>query len=58
MTEIPDEDATARGDDGTVRPRSEGARGSIAGDLAATIEPDIAELDETPEGHRADPTHR
>lgn len=57
MTEIPDEDGTARGDDGKSRPEDEGARESVAGDLAATIEPDIAELDGTPEGHRADP-HR
>jgi hypothetical protein len=51
MTEIPDENGTARGDDGTSRPLDEAARESVAGDLAATIEPDIAEMDDTPEGH-------
>lgn len=54
MTEIPDENGTARGDDGTVRPAEEAARDSVAGDLAATIEPDIADMDDTPEGHRGD----
>jgi hypothetical protein len=58
MTEIPDEDVTARGDDGTTRPVDEAARDSVAGDLAATIEPDIAEIDDTPEGHRGDADHR
>ncbi|MCY1234480.1 hypothetical protein D9M72_470650 [compost metagenome] len=54
MTEIPDENGTARGDDGTVRPVEEAARVSVAGDLAETIEPDIADMDDTPEGHRGD----
>ncbi|MBT2594711.1 hypothetical protein [Arthrobacter sp. ISL-72] len=51
MTEIPDEDGSARGDDGMSRPMEEAARDSVAGDLAATIEPEIAGLDDTPEGH-------
>jgi hypothetical protein len=55
MTETPDEDGTARGDDGTARAEDEGARQSVAGDLAATIDPDIARLDDTPEGHPGDP---
>lgn len=50
MTEIPDEDGGARGDDGTSRPVEEAARDSVASDLAATIEPDIAGMDDTPEG--------
>jgi len=54
MTEIPDEDGSARGDDGTSRPMEEAARDSVPGDLAATIEPDIAGLDDTPEGHPGD----
>ncbi|MFF1383068.1 hypothetical protein ACFVWT_05850 [Arthrobacter sp. NPDC058288] len=54
MTEIPDENGTARGDDGTIRPAEEAARDSVAGDLAATIEPDIADMDDTPEGRRGD----
>ncbi|MEK0157081.1 hypothetical protein [Arthrobacter oryzae] len=57
MTEIPDEDGTARGDDGTTRPADEAGRDTVAGDLAATIEPDIAGMDDTPEGHRGDVDH-
>ncbi|WLQ06376.1 hypothetical protein [Arthrobacter oryzae] len=58
MTEIPDEDGTARGDDGTTRPVDEAGRDTVAGDLAATIEPDIAGMDDTPEGHRGETDHR
>jgi hypothetical protein len=58
MTEIPDEDGSARGDDGTSRPTEEAARDSVPGDLAATIEPDIAGLDDTPEGHPGGDDHR
>jgi len=57
MTEIPDENGTARGDDGMSRPVDEAARDSVAGDLAATIEPDIAEMDDTPEGHPGGADH-
>lgn len=58
MTEIPDEDGTARGDDGTSRPVDEAARDSVESDLAATKEPDIAEMDDTPEGHPGGADHR
>jgi hypothetical protein len=51
MTEIPDEDGTARGDEGTSRPAEESGRESVAGDLATTKEPGIARMDDTPEGH-------
>lgn len=33
------------------RPVDEAARDSVDSDLAATIEPDIAAMDDTPEGH-------
>ncbi|MDQ0076143.1 hypothetical protein [Arthrobacter oryzae] len=58
MTEIPDENGTARGDDGTSRPVDEAARDSVDSDLAATIEPDIAGMDDTPEGHPGSSEHR
>jgi hypothetical protein len=58
MTEIPDENGTARGDDGTSRAADEAARDSVDSDLAATIEPDIAEMDDTPEGHPGGADHR
>ncbi len=57
MTEIPDENGTARGDDGMSRPVDEAARDSVAGDLAATIDPDIAGMDDTPEGHPGGDEH-
>jgi hypothetical protein len=58
MTEIPDEDGAARGDNGTSRPAEESGRESVAGDLATTKEPDIARLDDTPEGHPGGADHR
>jgi hypothetical protein len=58
MTEIPDENGTARGDDGTSRPLEEAARESVSGDLATTKEPDIAGMDDTPEGHPGGADHR
>lgn len=58
MTETPDENGTARGDDGTSRPMDEAARDSVDSDLAATIEPDIAGMDDTPEGHPGGADHR